>query len=299
MTGGGPPTPDGSLTYRPRHPVEIGFATMGAKTIHRRADVNWWTTVTPEGPAVVAFRAVDGSVRADGWGPGLDWAFTRLPALLGADDEPDGFRPDHPRLALLADRFTSLRIGATGRWYEALATAAIGQRVVRADAGASRTGLSRRHGEPVPAGPIPTFPTPDRILSLTDHDLHCLGVERSRARVLRIAATYADRLEALHEVPRAEADDWLRRLPGVGPWTSALTTSVAGGDADAVPVGDLHLPRTVSYALTGEDGDDDRMLEALAPFAGHRQRVVRMVKLAGAGPARHRPAPFRYDISRI
>ena len=41
------------------------------------------------------------------------------------------------------------------------------------------------------------------------------------------------------------------------------------------------------------------MLEALAPYAGHRQRVVRLVKLGGAGPVQHRPAPFRYDISRI
>lgn len=297
MTEGGPPTPDGSLTYRPRDPVDVGFATMGVKTIRHRAGVRWWTTVTPEGPAVVAFRRVGGCVRADGWGPGLDWAFTQFPALLGADDDPTDFRPEHPVVAALAGRFAGLRIGATGRWYEALATAAIGQRVVRADAGASRTRLSRHHGEPVPAGPEPTFPVPARILTLADHDLHRLGVERSRARVLRIAATYADRLEALHEIPASEADTWLRRLPGVGPWTSALTTSVAGGDADAVPVGDLHLPRTVSYALTGTEGDDDRMLEALAPFAGHRQRVVRMVKLAG--PRRHRPVPFRYDISRI
>ena len=55
----------------------------------------------------------------------------------------------------------------------------------------------------------------------------------------------------------------------------------------------------VTYALTGEEGDDDRMLEALAPYAGHRQRVVRLVKLGGGGPEQHRPAPFRYDISRI
>ena len=55
----------------------------------------------------------------------------------------------------------------------------------------------------------------------------------------------------------------------------------------------------VSYALTGVEGDDDAMLEALEPFAGHRQRVVRLVKLGGGGKEEHRPRPFRYDISRI
>ena len=78
-----------------------------------------------------------------------------------------------------------------------------------------------------------------------------------------------------------------------------LTTAVAGGDADAVPVGDLHIPRMVTYALTGEEGGDAEMLEALEPFAGHRQRVVRLVKLGGGGREQHRPRPFRYDITRI
>lgn len=287
------------MTYRPSHPLDIGFAVMGAKTVRRRAGVYWWTTETPHGAAVVAFRAGSGVVRADGWGPGTDWAFTRLPALLGAADDPSGFPTDHPTVRALSERVGAVRIGATGRWYEALATAAIGQRVVTADAGASRRHLCRHHGDRVPAGPSPTFPSPAVLLRLSDHDFHAAGIERSRARVLRIAAKYADRVERLDGVPAAEATDWLQRLPGVGPWTTGLTTAVAGGDTDAVPIGDLHIPDMVSYALTGTKGGDEGMLEALAPFAGHRQRVVRLVKMTGIGRDTHRPKPFRYDISRI
>ncbi len=287
------------MTYRPGHRLDIEFAVMGAKTIRRRAGVYWWSTETPHGAATVAFRSRDGMVRADGWGPGTDWAFSRLPALLGADDDPDGFRPEHRLLRRLVDRFDAVRIGATGRWYEALATSVIGQRVVRADASASREKLSRHHGTPTPVGPANPFPTPAAILRLSDHELHRMGIERSRARVLRIAATHADRLERLAEVPGPTADAWLRRLPGIGPWSAGLTTAVAGGDADAVPVGDLHMPRFITHALTGIEGGDDEMLDALEPYAGHRQRVVRLVKAAGRGPARHRPDPFRYDISRI
>lgn len=295
----GHPEPTAAMTYRPAHALDIGFAVMGAKTVRRRSGVYWWTTETPEGSAVVAFREGSGLVRADGWGPGTDWAFTQLPALLGADDDPSDFHTDHPTVGALRERFASLRIGATGRWYESLATAAIGQRVVTADAASSRQSLCHHYGNPAPVGPSNSFPTPEALLRLTDHEFHRVGIERSRARVLRVAAKYAERIERLHGIPAADATEWLQRLPGIGPWTTALTTAVAGGDADAVPVGDLHIPNMVSYALTGVEGGDEGMLEALEPYAGHRQRVVRMVKSSGAGKETHRPRPFRYDISRI
>lgn len=292
--------PAACLTYRPRHEFDLGFAIMGVKTITLRSGIYWWSTITPHGPGAVAFRVAGSEVRADAWGPGTDWALTQFPALLGAADEDSSeFRPDHPVVAALASRFASLRIGATGRWYEALATSAIGQRVVTADAAASRTKLAHRHGDRSLDVPLPPFPTPPTILSLTDHEFHRLGIERSRARVVRVAAKYAERLEALHHADAGAATAWLQKLPGIGPWTAALTTSAAGGDADAVPVGDLHIPRKVTQALSGEEGDDQRMLELLEPFAGHRQRVVRLVKMGDAGGANHRPAPFRYDISRL
>jgi len=292
--------PDGSTTYRPRHPVDPRFATAGAKSVSTAGGVSWWCTVTPHGQAAVAFRrSHDNSIRADAWGPGTDWALTALPTLLGADDHTAGdFDRSHPVIRRLARGFDSLRLGATGRWYEALAMVVIGQRVVAADARTSRTRLAHRFGEPG-AGPRPAFPRPATLLGITDHDFHQAGIDRRRARVLRMAARHADRLERLDDLSEAAADRWLQRLAGVGPWTAAITTSIATGALDAVPVGDLHIARMVSQALCGEDGDDDRMLELLAPFAGHRQRVVRLITLAGPGPTPHRPAPTRADISGI
>ena len=35
---------------------------------------------------------------APAWGPGAAWVLDRLPALLGADDDPSGFAPTHPVL---------------------------------------------------------------------------------------------------------------------------------------------------------------------------------------------------------
>lgn len=297
-----PGSPAATTSYRPSRPIDLRFVLMGAKSVTSVQGVRWWTTVTPEGASSVAFRpSSDGTIRADAWGPGTDWALTQLPRLLGADDDTvDEFRPDHPLIRRLAGQFDALRVGATGRWYEALSIAAIGQRVVTADAKTSRKRLAFRYGEqPVELAPVPAFPEPERMLRLPDHDFHRAGIDRGRARVIRVAARYADRLERLADVPGTDADRWLQRLPGVGPWTAALTASAAGGHADAVPVGDLHIPGMVSRALSGEDGDDERMLELLEPFAGHRQRVVRLIKMVGPGPREHRPAPARGDISRI
>lgn len=301
MTASAPAAePAGSLTFRPAVPIDLRFALMGVKTVRSHRGVRWWSTSTPSGPATVAFRVAQGAIRVDSWGPGTNWALTQFPALVGARDDPSDFRTDHALIGRLAERFESVRIGATGRWYEALATAAIGQRVVTADAAASRRRLAFTHGPGSLGGPVPIFPTAETILTLSDHQFHRAGIERSRARVLRIAAKYADRLERLADIGGADASAWLRQLPGVGPWTAALTTAVAGGDPDAVPVGDLHIPRMVTFALSGEEnGDDQRMLELLEPFAGHRQRVVRLIKMSEAGGPNHRPSPFRFDISRF
>ena len=88
----------------------------------------------------------------------------------------------------------------------------------------------------------------------------------------------------------------LTGLPGIGPWTAAEVPQRALGDPDAVSFGDAHLAGQVVYALTGEtDGDDDRMPGLLAPYAGHRYRVIRMVELAGVVRPRRGPrfAPRR------
>ena len=79
-------------------------------------------------------------------------------------------------------------------------------------------------------------------------------------------------------MPRRPAWDRLRAVPGVGAWTAAKVAGTAFGDADAVPVGDYHLPSLVSWALAGEPrAGDERMLQLLAPFAGHRGRVLRLL----------------------
>jgi 3-methyladenine DNA glycosylase/8-oxoguanine DNA glycosylase len=73
----------------------------------------------------------------------------------------------------------------------------------------------------------------------------------------------------------------LRSILGVGVWTAAETTQRSHGDPDSPSVGDYHLPAVVGYALRGTPVDDDGMLELLAPYAGHRQRVMRLIEASG------------------
>ena len=294
-------SPDCSTVFRPAFDLNLKVTLMWVKTSQSRDGVRWWATETPEGSASLAFRSLGGEVIADAWGPGAAWAIGQLPALLGDDDDTSGFRPGDPVVRGLVSRLGVPRLGATGRWYEAMATAAIYQRVVSADARTAVTRMGRMHGADVPGGgPLPLFPSPEAALRVPDHGFHRAGVDRARSRVIRVAAKHAARLEALHQRPAAEAREWLQRLPGVGPWTAARTTGAAVGDPDAVPVGDLHVPVLVTYALSGATGgDDDSMLELLEPYAGHRGRVVRLIKAAGIGPPKHHPAPTRFDISRI
>ena len=104
----------------------------------------------------------------------------------------------------------------------------------------------------------------------------------------------------IDSIPRiASSDacgDVLEALPGVGPWTSGYVRGSALADSDAVLVGDYNLPSSIAWALAGEErADDERMLELLEPFRGHRFRVIRLVWMSGVKrvPRRGRSSSYR------
>ena len=105
------------------------------------------------------------------------------------------------------------------------------------------------------------------------------------------AATVARRLQESVDLPLSEAYRRLLTVRGIGPWTVAEVSSRALGDADAVSVGDFHLAHLVGWALTGKRTDDAGMLELLAPWAGHRQRVIRLIELTQTSSAPALRAP--------
>jgi 3-methyladenine DNA glycosylase/8-oxoguanine DNA glycosylase len=306
--------------FVPAFPVDLRL-TLG---IHRRGPADptvrfsrdgsaWRASRTPEGPATIRLVPSGGEVRAQTWGPGAAWAIEQAPELVGAEDDPGDFADRvaagaHTLLRTLLARYNAIRMGRTRRVMEALVPAIIEQKVTGAEASTAFVALVRRHGEPAPGpwvterrpSPMRVPPAADTLAGLPGYAYHPLGLERRRADAIRAAASRAARVEECADLPLAEAYARLRALPLVGPWTAAEVGLRAFGDPDIVSVGDFHLAHAVCWALAGEQrGNDERMLELLAPYAGHRARVIRLIEAAGIHAPRRGPRMAPRSITGI
>ena len=252
----------------------------------------WRTSLTPDGPGTLRVRSHGAVVTARAWGPGAGWLLDRLPAQLGCHDDRTGFAARHPVIGELLLRYEGLRVGRSGRVFEALVPAVLEQKVVGREAHRAWRFMLLKYGEPAP-GPAPpgmrVVPSPRTWARIPSWDWHRAGVEGVRARTIITAATVAARLEEALDLDPAGADRRLRSVPGIGAWTSAEIRQRAMGDPDAVSVGDYHLPNAVGWTLARRKTDDAGMLELLAPYAGHRYRVTRLIELGGSRPPRHGP----------
>jgi 3-methyladenine DNA glycosylase/8-oxoguanine DNA glycosylase len=247
---------------------------------------------SPDGPYALRIWRDASGLSVAAWGAGADWALAATPALLGVDDDPVGFDATaHPIVARLARELVGLRIGRTQAVFESLVPAILQQKVTGAEAARALRGLTLRFGEPAP-GPLALRlpPSPAVLASLPYTAFHPFGVERRRAELIRRVARDAARLEALVNGPRTELHRRLTAYPGIGPWTAAEVLARATGDPDAVSLGDYHLPNLVAWLLAGEPrADDARMLALLAPWAGHRGRVIRLLEASGRHAPRYGP----------
>jgi len=305
----------------PARPVDVRLTLA----IHRRGPADptmrfsrdgstWRASRTPEGPATLRLVPDGDAIRARAWGPGAAWEIEQAPALVGADDDPGDVADrvaasGHPLLRTLLARYHAVRVGRTGRVLEALVPAIIEQKVTGTEAKGAFVALVRRHGEPAPGpwetepgrpAPLWVPPAPATLAGLPGYAYHPLGLERRRADAIRFAASRANRVEECATMALPEAYARLRALPLVGAWTAAEVGVRAFGDPDAVSVGDFHLGPAICWALAREEGGtDERMLELLAPFAGHRARVIRLIEAAGIHAPRRGPRMAPRSIAGI
>ncbi len=268
-------------------PVRYG---KGDPSCLLRTDECYRASRTPLGPVGVHLVVRGGDLTAEAWGPGAEWALEQLPVLVGEGDDLAGFDPGDGVVGELVRRHPGLRIGATHRVLEALVPAVCAHQVTGFEGKRAHRQVMQAFGEPAP-GPngIDLIVPPDpRVLASTSYqELHPLGLERSRADVIRRAAARSATVEAVVGQPPDEAERRLRSIAGVGAWTAAVVRQVALGDADAVPIGDERSKHLVAWAFLGEArGTDAQMLELLEPFRGHRGRVLRLLRA-------ERPTPHR------
>lgn len=264
---------------------------QGDPTVHADPQEAWWATRTPDGPGSLCLRRSPGGLAATGYGPGGGWLLERADAVAGLRDDVSGFTPEHSVVRDLWRAYRGWRFPASGRVFHHLIPSILGQKVTGKEAHHGYVRMLRHFAEPVP-GPAPArmrlTPDPAAVAATPYWAFHPWGIERKRADTIRRAAVVAGTLEASTDA--AEATRRLVSLPGIGVWTAAEVVRAAFGDGDAVSVGDYHIKNTVSWALAGEArGTDERMLELLEPFRGHRGRVCVLLEIGGIGAPRFGP----------
>lgn len=242
---------------------------------------------TARGPVTIHLvRHSDDMIRARAWGPGAELAMAAVPGLLGHFDDPSSFVPITADVARRFAAQKGLRMLRVGWPFDCLVQIIFQQRVRFVEAARAYRVLVRRHGEKAP-GPfdLSVALTAKAWLRVPPHELAALTVDKKRIDTIRNAAKLAHHVDKVArlvgERDHAEARRILDLFPGVGPWTRETFLGQGLGDADAVATGDVHLPRDVCQALddpaTRVPYSDDRMLELLEPWRGHRARVVRLV----------------------
>ncbi len=304
--------PDAEREYAPPEPLDLratlGFLRRGRgdPTQHTADGPDAWRELwraqrTPEGVASLRLRVLDGpptaarQLHVAAWGPGAAWSAAHAPALLGGDDDWGGLD------ALLQQRGTDgdaaaaalqrVRRRTRGLWLtrshlvlEAAVPAVLEQKVTGVEARRAWRQLVLQHGERAP-GPAPEslMVMPDGVgwRSIPDHDWHRAGVGPQRMATIRRVAAVAPALERTMALDTTAAARALRSIPGVGEWTAAEVLQRSHGDPDTLSVGDAHLPHVIGTWFTGDRVDDAGMLVLLAPYAGHRHRVVRLITSLG------------------
>ncbi|OBG28607.1 DNA-3-methyladenine glycosylase [Mycobacterium sp. E3198] len=245
----------------------------------------WRTSLLPTGPVTARItRAAANAAHCVAWGDGAEQFIDMLPAMLGADDDASNFVPRDPTVAAAHRRVPHLRLGRTGLVLEALIPAIIEQRVPGADAFRSWRLLVSKYGTPAP-GPAPDGmrvpPSAEAWRHIPSWEFHRANVDPGRAQAVVGCARRASSLERLVSRSAEEARRALTSLPGIGEWTAAETAQRAFGDADAVSVGDYHVPKMIGWTLLGRPVDDAVMLDLLEPMRPHRHRVVRLLEASG------------------
>ncbi len=253
----------------------------------------------PDGPATLECVQEGDALVCRAWGPGAEWILDAAPAWCGLGDEPPEVAELPSQFHALARAGRGLRLLRAPRLVDLLVLIVLEQLVAGKEARRAHRALLRRFSSAAP-GPFPGLRLPlavDTLAALAPAELVPLGIGPRRSELLREIGFRATRLEALASRAPSEVEAGLRSLRGIGVWTARSLLLRGLGDADAVPLGDYHLPQIAAYHLGDRAdfaaADDERMLALLAPAASQRGRVVLWLHHAAMPPRRAPRARLR------
>lgn len=303
------PTYAGAVRRSISTPVPISLSHTLGPLVRGRGDPTMRVTRgevvrasrTPEGAVTVRFVETSDAIEVEAWGAGSAWVLERAEAWCGALDDVSTFDPPRGIVREVWRRKPGMRIPTTGLLTERLIPVVLEQKVTGLEARRAYRALTLALGEPAPGDLGLTLPPdPARVASLPYERFHPFGIERRRAMVLREIAGRSAWIDEASALPLPEARDRLSSLHGIGPWSVAEVARIALGDADAVSVGDFHVPNIVAWALAREPrGSDARMLELLEPFTPHRGRAQRLIEMSGLRPPAFGPRMEVRSIARL
>jgi 3-methyladenine DNA glycosylase/8-oxoguanine DNA glycosylase len=202
---------------------------------------------------------------------------TRWEALWPPSDRYAEFAPEDRTVLRLHRSLPGLRLLRHPWLFDIACRSILQQRVTWREALSAWRKLVGRLGDV--CGDLRAFPAPARLGRTDPRSLRVFDIDLRRAQAI-VALARAELAEPFlgTSTPHRVLRERLRAIPGIGIWTTEKILGGGAGDPDAVPTGDLHLPNTVSWALAGEArGSDERMVELLEPYRGHRYRVLRLL----------------------
>ena len=222
-------------------PAEGSWETVGLR-VRQDGEAVTASVVSPEGPGAELMTAVRAQVERilslDVDGSGFPEVGSRDPVVAGLQQRYPGLRP-------------------VGFWspYEAAAWTIIGHRIRMRQAAAIKARMAAELGEPVTFGDrvIYAFPSPARLAAL-DSFPGLIGRKPEWLRSVALAALDG-RLDAarLRGLPRETALEELKKLPGIGDFSSGLILLRGACDPDAVAYHEPRLALAVrdAYGLPG------------------------------------------------
>lgn len=247
--------------------------------------------VTPGSRGAEVNRVI---VEAEGGGLSLTaegpWAEAALSFFAGVLPPRDGyveFAPASPLLRRLHRERPGLRLVPVPWPFDVAVGAVLQQRVEWGEAATEYRRLVETFGARDASGGL-ALCAPVALARRHPRELERLGIDHQRALALIALSREEVVNPLLHRflasgLSMDTLQERLVAIPGIGPWTAGMIRGFAFGDPDAVILGDVHIPHNVAKALANEPhGDDARMLELLAPLAGHRFRAVRLIVSASS-----------------
>ncbi|AWW00689.1 DNA-3-methyladenine glycosylase family protein [Arcticibacterium luteifluviistationis] len=182
---------------------------------------------------------------------------------------------DDAILGSIINNFSGLRIVRCPDLFEALSWSIIGQQINLPFAYSCKKALVQIVGESINIeGEIHyAFPTPDKVLELSDEDFRVIKFSSQKVKYIRIVAEAIEAgslsKESLELLDFKQAKEELLKLKGIGNWSANYTLMRCLGYKEAFPIADVGLQNALKLILKkSEKPSIEEIYEMAIPWKG-------------------------------